>query len=723
VRLAAADRIEDETERLAVLFAIAATDGTKAASARITDPEIAAWMALDWDLDVAAGAAWRVTDPSVLRELALVRGGPAGQVALKRLGDPRLAARVVRVSGKRISFDMIEDPERLRELASSARQRENRTRACQKLGDPLLLAGLAKDSPWKAARLTAIVALRDHPVLAEIARGADTLDVRRSAVWFLDDQRVLAEIARQDPSPAVRSAAAAQLEDGPTLAALAADENQDEGVRLAALRALGRRRPARLDRLPIWALWAGEEVERLTDDALLKRLVYSHPDFFSRDRALQLLERRGGIDASTWRELALGHGDKEVRDRATRRVSDPTTLERIARFDQETGVRKAAVGRIEAPSVLATILGTDPEPEVRSAAAKRLDPDTLLSVATGDGWVAARLSAIDELRRRDPDASARTLRDLAWHDPDPEVRNEAIRWLSQTALARLAIEHPDPLARRAAVQRLEDETLLLRLARSGQEPVLLRIAAVQRLKDTAVLSELATGASRTVALSAARRIGLLRRCRYNDDGSTDRTLAGVAEASQDIVVRELVYAALCDRQVLGRLAGGSAPARAVKARRSAEDWRRRASAWATASGLGLEVGSPLGVGVSVPGALITGAGGTYHGPSGRLGLGYRGASGELGYRVGLMGGTYLHNVGVLPFPLLDVTAGGLLFRSFDQNVGCPGTCWGFKVDVGLFSVLRVGHTRLWPSGGGRPHDSWHVAIEVPLWWRGSGLDF
>jgi len=719
VRLAAADRIEDATERLAVLFALAATDCTRAASARITDPEIAAWIALDWGPDAAAGAARQVTDPSVLRELALVRGGPAGQVALQRLGDPRLAARVVRASKERMSFDMIEDSEQLRELASSARQRENRIHACEKLGDPRLLAGLAKGSPWKAARLTAIVALRDHPVLGEIARGADTLDLRRSAVWFLDDQRVLAEIARQDPSAAVRSAAAARLKDGSTLAALAADENQDEGVRLAALQALGRHRPAHLDRLPVWPLWAGEEVERLTDDALLKRLVYSHPDFFSRDRALKLLERRGGIDASTWQELALGHGDDQIRRYATMMVSDPTTLERVARFDQETGARKVAVDRIEARSVLVAVLGTDPEPEVRSAAAKRLDHKTLLSVATGDGWVAARLSALDELTRRDRDGSAPTLEALAWHDPDPEVRTQAIRWLPQTALARLAVEHPDPLARRAAVQRLEDETLLLRLARSGQEPVLLRVAAVQRLKDPAVLSELATGSgSRTVALSAARRIGLLRPCRSNDDGSTDQTLAGVAEASQDVAVRELVYAALGDQRALGRVASRSESARAVKARRSAEERRRRAAEWAMVGGLGLEVGSPLGVGVSAPGALITGAGSTYYGPSGRLGLGYRGASAELGYRVGLLGGTEVHNVGVIPFPLLDVTAGGLLFQSFDRNVGCPGTCWGFKVDVGLFSVLRVGYTRLWPRGRGDSYDSWHFAIEVPLGGRG-----
>jgi len=315
--------------------------------------------------------------------------------------------------------------------------------------------------------------------------------------------------------------------------------------------------------------------------------------------------------------LALGHGDLSttISDRGRWRVegsglellSDPdvtwsptgerryTVLRRSARQDEVivVGVEEAARGletvdtlELQArdapwrPLLAAGLLRRRTFREGEAPAAKA---DLLArfwhpeSFATGFSETLPepdreRLAMLAERCKAQDAEACEALAEAALHADTPQVREAAVQALNdQLVLARIA----DDLAesgrvRTAAVGRLASQTALARLATSDTEPVV-RLAAVQRLEDAELLAAIAEGdASPGVREVATGRLrpsqqGPLARIAENDPSpgvrcaavrvlEDQQRLSRLAQSHDDSCVRVCAVRRLTDQRQLAALA-------------------------------------------------------------------------------------------------------------------------------------------------------------------------
>ena len=234
--------------------------------------------------------------------------------------------------------------------------------------------------------------------------------VRQRAVLKLTDQALLARIAKEDDVDWVRASAVSTLRDQALLADVAAYA-RDDYVRRRA-------------------------VEKLTDQAVLARLVEELYFVVSEN----LMDRI--TDETTLARIALESQGDQVRERAVERLTEQSVL-----------VRPAPLLPIR---LLAQIALEDESPSVRAAAVKKLTDQTLLTK-------------------------------IATEDEDWRVRIAAVRRLTdQAPLTKIATEDEDWRVRQAAVPRLTDQTPLVQLWEDEGERWSIRRAAVENLKDLGV---------------------------------------------------------------------------------------------------------------------------------------------------------------------------------------------------------------------------------------------
>jgi hypothetical protein len=162
----------------------------------------------------------------------------------------------------------------------------------------------------------------------------------------------------------------------------------------------------------------------------------------------------------------------DVREEATRRLTDQALLAKIAVEDEDSRVRTAAVEKVTDQAVLAKIATEDGNRDVRQVAVNKLTDQAVLAK-------------------------------IALDEKEGFVQAAAVKKLTdQAALAKVALgQHFFSYVREAAVQKLTDQAVLARLA-SMDYPVQLgtlvgttepsvHFAAIERLTDQALLAKIA----------------------------------------------------------------------------------------------------------------------------------------------------------------------------------------------------------------------------------------
>jgi len=154
------------------------------------------------------------------------------------------------------------------------------------------------------------------------------------------------------------------------------------------------------------------------------------------------------------------HANPDIRLKAVEQLSpsdDEATLARLARGDSNSLVRAAASGRITDFSLLDEIHQRDEEPSVREAASLRI---MALLAGTAEGA------------------------------PNSETRLRLIRLTgNRDALAYIARNSPDEMCQQAAIERLDDDSLLFELALESKTETL-RLEAAQQLRSLSLLKRL-----------------------------------------------------------------------------------------------------------------------------------------------------------------------------------------------------------------------------------------
>lgn len=157
--------------------------------------------------------------------------------------------------------------------------------------------------------------------------------------------------------------------------------------------------------------------------------------------------------------------DAAVRREAVASVDDPAlraALPQLTREDPDPGVRLAALRRLADPGLAQGLAHDDADPTVRAAAAT-LWRELLCGAHPSAPPLAERLRL---LRAQD---SVELIEHLLRHGVESELRTAALERTTRVALlAERALADPDPALRAAALERIDDEGQLERLAEKAR---------------------------------------------------------------------------------------------------------------------------------------------------------------------------------------------------------------------------------------------------------------
>ena len=207
-------------------------------------------------------------------------------------------------------------------------------------------------------------------------------------------------------------------------------------------------------------------------------------------------------------------------------LDDRTTIEAVAREDEDPRVRRAAVGKLLDSSALGSIARDDPDEAVRAAAAAMLR-DLALDAFEG-ATEASSLEAVDAL------ADARTLAQVVKECGREIVALRALSRVSDAHLLGSIARHAAlEAARRGGFERLRergDREEILAVAMNGEYKDT-AVAAVELAADRATLEQIATRSRNKAAAKRAR--GILRE---GDEGAAreaaEASAAGVADREE-----------------------------------------------------------------------------------------------------------------------------------------------------------------------------------------------
>src|SRR5690606_32333076 len=154
-----------------------------------------------------------------------------------------------------------------------------------------------------------------------------------------------------------------------------------------------------------------------------------------------------------------------VRREAVASVDDPAlraALPQLTREDPDPGVRLAALRRLADPGLAQGLAHDDADPTVRAAAAT-LWRELLCGAHPSTPPLAERLRL---LRAQD---SVELIEHLLRHGVESELRTAALERTTRVSLlAERALADPDPALRAAALERIDDEGQLERLAEKAR---------------------------------------------------------------------------------------------------------------------------------------------------------------------------------------------------------------------------------------------------------------
>lgn len=200
----------------------------------------------------------------------------------------------------------------------------------------------------------------------------------------------------------------------------------------------------------------------------------------SRDAAARLraVKKHPAEDAGTLAELARSDPDARVRREAVRRLEAPRVLLELRETAGDEEARRLARGRSE--SLLVKIAADDRDLGESERALALLAPlRAIAEVACRARFVSVREQAALRLTGSDEGASEReaALAVVAGRAEDPSLRGRALAAIgSESGLCQVALSGGEREAALAAVRRLEDPELLLRVAGSGAPKSVRRLA-------------------------------------------------------------------------------------------------------------------------------------------------------------------------------------------------------------------------------------------------------
>ena len=321
---------------------------------------------------------------------------------------------------------------------------EVRMRAVKKLADLQVVRRVALEDPDPFVREAAVARVSDQQALRTIVTTDTAPIVRKAALGKLDDPALTAQIARSDRDDSVRVAAAHKVGDMSVLATLATGSG-DEAVRRAAL-------------------------ERLSDPAALMRVA-------ANDAVADL------------RTIAFGKLNAQELERSARQEADPRRrleLATAARFLLAVEVLPAAQRKRVAMKLLSLPLRfSDPLWTSRFGAALTIKLEWAPSGRSYSGPSGFHNVSGESITLRATFARAPAALTAQWHSLFPSSVSRGYTWAEATlnpatalipwlashdaALAQLAVEDPLPEIRAAAANRLNDRSLLDRIAKDDKD--------------------------------------------------------------------------------------------------------------------------------------------------------------------------------------------------------------------------------------------------------------
>ncbi|MDO4532100.1 MAG: hypothetical protein Q4C36_00085 [Coriobacteriia bacterium] len=217
----------------------------------------------------------------------------------------------------------------------------------RKLIEVVLKAPLMSVVEVALAKLDDQHALCDLAVEASQAKEQDnrSTEIGCFAVSRIEDQELLRGIATHPRvSEPIRAAAVGRVSDQDFLRAVILDGGASDKVKSAAVRSIAD--PALLAQVALDHAAYGENVRRsavarVEDPAVLAEVVRNDPSASLRMAALPRVEQ--GLIA----EVALGEPDRNIRYKALELLTDPATLEQIARAEVDHYFRFMAFEKIE----------------------------------------------------------------------------------------------------------------------------------------------------------------------------------------------------------------------------------------------------------------------------------------------------------------------------------------------------------------------------------------
>jgi len=465
--------------------------------------ELAHFARNDPDWSLRRAAVKDLTDQAVLADVAKSDGNDVTRaLAVGRLTDQALLARIANndnVSDVRqaaVKNPTLTDQALLADIAKNDKNTFVRDAAVEKLTDQAALAEVAKNEKEWPARIAAVEKVADPTLLVEIAKNAAATDVRLAAVEMLEDQASLVEIGTTADDPRVRSAAVRK-------SGLRRVVDATRPFRLVVVNDL----PESLQRVfdarsvlreLFGALLTDESSESVLKVSCAGRGLLAPYRSAARPGFVESIESGASVSFEVCLQVR-GRDSYWCRSFSAAEAPPPSL---------SPGKRNPAIDEAfakllrEVVAFLPDMLGHNAAIQLQKSRDERVRSAALVvagwqarwaDTARSDADVSARRQAVEKL------TDQTMLAQIARNDPDPSVREDAVgRLTDPTVLADIARkgsdggEHRDDRARRAAVAnpRLTDMTLILAIAKN-EEDRLVRVAAVGRLTDQALLAHIA----------------------------------------------------------------------------------------------------------------------------------------------------------------------------------------------------------------------------------------